>query len=272
MPFQSDKQRRYLWANEPEIAREWTDRYGALHGGIMHAAGRRGFPGGSGTPGGYDGGSGSSSSSSSSSSGGGGGRPPGGGDRRMTYTAPHVPHRDTGPTVKQALAEGKRKAALKAEIRRGQLEKDYVDKQRIMHDFGQRQLIGQQRRQEYKPSFWSRLRGGIGNLLQGAGNVFKYVNPMTLASGGANLMGEQGIARLLAALNIGKGATAFSNQNEIPDYNNLGLYTDRMNDDYVDEGRVGQDIRWNMPDNLSADAKGGIETLEDQMRRIFSIS
>ena len=35
MPFQSDKQRRYLWANEPEIAREWTDRYGAKQGGIM---------------------------------------------------------------------------------------------------------------------------------------------------------------------------------------------------------------------------------------------
>ena len=35
MPFQSDKQRRYLWANEPEIARDWTDRYGARGGGIM---------------------------------------------------------------------------------------------------------------------------------------------------------------------------------------------------------------------------------------------
>ena len=34
MPFQSEKQRRYLWANEPEIAREWTDRYGANQGGI----------------------------------------------------------------------------------------------------------------------------------------------------------------------------------------------------------------------------------------------
>ena len=34
MPFQSDKQRRYLWANEPEIAREWTNRYGANEGGI----------------------------------------------------------------------------------------------------------------------------------------------------------------------------------------------------------------------------------------------
>ena len=34
MPFQSEKQRRYLWANEPEIAREWTDRYGASQGGL----------------------------------------------------------------------------------------------------------------------------------------------------------------------------------------------------------------------------------------------
>ena len=29
MPFQSEKQRKYLWANEPEIAREWTDKYGS---------------------------------------------------------------------------------------------------------------------------------------------------------------------------------------------------------------------------------------------------
>jgi len=61
MPFQSEKQRRYLWANEPEIARDWTDTYGSrikkddggimrlnyIHGGITHPDGRRGFPGGS---------------------------------------------------------------------------------------------------------------------------------------------------------------------------------------------------------------------------------
>ena len=38
MPFQSEKQRKYLWANEPEIAREWTDKYGSrvkkANGGI----------------------------------------------------------------------------------------------------------------------------------------------------------------------------------------------------------------------------------------------
>jgi len=39
MPFKSEAQRRYLWANEPEIARDWADTYGskiqAADGGIM---------------------------------------------------------------------------------------------------------------------------------------------------------------------------------------------------------------------------------------------
>ena len=39
MPFKSEAQRRYLWANEPEIARDWTDTYGSRiqkrMGGIM---------------------------------------------------------------------------------------------------------------------------------------------------------------------------------------------------------------------------------------------
>ena len=39
MPFKSEAQRRYLWANEPEIARDWTDEYGSRiqkeNGGIM---------------------------------------------------------------------------------------------------------------------------------------------------------------------------------------------------------------------------------------------
>ncbi len=29
MPFKSEKQRKYLWANEPKIAKEWTQRYGS---------------------------------------------------------------------------------------------------------------------------------------------------------------------------------------------------------------------------------------------------
>jgi len=29
MPFKSDKQKRYLWAKEPEVTRKWTKKYGA---------------------------------------------------------------------------------------------------------------------------------------------------------------------------------------------------------------------------------------------------
>ena len=28
MPFRSEKQRRYLWAKEPAIAKRWTKKYG----------------------------------------------------------------------------------------------------------------------------------------------------------------------------------------------------------------------------------------------------
>ena len=43
MPFKSEKQRRYLWANEPEIARDWTETYGSRiqknNGGIISMQG-----------------------------------------------------------------------------------------------------------------------------------------------------------------------------------------------------------------------------------------
>ena len=43
MPFKSEAQRKYLWANEPEIARDWTDEYGsgiqAAHGGMIGSVG-----------------------------------------------------------------------------------------------------------------------------------------------------------------------------------------------------------------------------------------
>ena len=48
MPFQSEKQRRYLWANEPEIARDWADTYGSRvennMGGIMRTGFAMGSP------------------------------------------------------------------------------------------------------------------------------------------------------------------------------------------------------------------------------------
>ena len=46
MPFQSDKQKRWMYANEPKIAREWSDRYGAREGGgIMDWVGQGGNEG-----------------------------------------------------------------------------------------------------------------------------------------------------------------------------------------------------------------------------------
>ena len=29
MPFKSEKQRKFLWAKEPEIAKRWTKKYGS---------------------------------------------------------------------------------------------------------------------------------------------------------------------------------------------------------------------------------------------------
>jgi len=29
MPFRSEKQRAYLWAKEPKLARKWTEKYGS---------------------------------------------------------------------------------------------------------------------------------------------------------------------------------------------------------------------------------------------------
>ena len=49
MPFQSEKQRRYLQANEPKIAKEWTEEYGSKprphksKGGSVRTVRPRGF-------------------------------------------------------------------------------------------------------------------------------------------------------------------------------------------------------------------------------------
>ena len=47
MPFQSEKQRRYIWANEPEIARDWTETYGSRVENNMGGITRAGFAMGS---------------------------------------------------------------------------------------------------------------------------------------------------------------------------------------------------------------------------------
>jgi hypothetical protein len=38
MPFKSEAQRRFLWANEPALARRWTDEYGSTPRGKVAKA------------------------------------------------------------------------------------------------------------------------------------------------------------------------------------------------------------------------------------------
>ncbi len=38
MPFKSEKQRKYLWANEPEVARDWVNEESLASGGMLKKA------------------------------------------------------------------------------------------------------------------------------------------------------------------------------------------------------------------------------------------
>lgn len=47
MPFKSEAQRRYLWAREPKIAREWSHKYGTPKNLPMHKGPARRYKGAS---------------------------------------------------------------------------------------------------------------------------------------------------------------------------------------------------------------------------------
>jgi hypothetical protein len=176
MPFQSEKQRRYLWANEPEIARDWTDTYGS---GIAKALGGRiGFRRGtSGAPGGGDPGMTSDSSGAGQTHSGGGEGPQG----------PINIHADTRPVInQQKIADDlNRQNQMRDLINRQQQEKDYRDVRHVAHDFGNYGLQGQQKINEYQPTFGQRFKTGIGNLFSGLGgglrNLAGFVNPLAFA-------------------------------------------------------------------------------------------
>tara|TARA_R100000963_G_C4593675_1_gene69962 strand:- start:43 stop:234 length:192 start_codon:yes stop_codon:yes gene_type:complete len=44
MPFKSEKQKKYLWKNHPEIAKKWTKRYGSKKTGGLSGGVRFGPP------------------------------------------------------------------------------------------------------------------------------------------------------------------------------------------------------------------------------------
>ena len=156
MPFQSEKQKRYLWANEPEIAREWTDRYGANQGGLTRT---RFFTGAQ-----KDTASGKSMSPGTSASGGtrghGGGHHGGGDHRRpTTYTKPKT-KTFTGPS----RGDGIGSQTFNKNLRTLQKQQQY-----------------QQGAYQRAHPFLSKIKSGLGSLGRGIGHVARNFNPVSLA-------------------------------------------------------------------------------------------
>jgi hypothetical protein len=134
MPFQSEKQRRYLWANEPEIARDWTDTYGS---GIAKALGGRiGLYQGGGPHGG-------SSSSSRSSSGPG---PGGQGARGQATQNPGVPS-GPGPGGQGVRGQATQNPGITPTRSRIQNERQEDFRKKQMADL----LARQQAEKDYNP-------------------------------------------------------------------------------------------------------------------------
>ena len=170
MPFQSEAQRRYLWANEPEIARDWTDTYGS---GIAKALGGRiGFYRGSSSssrsssgpgPGGQSSDRGGSLSGRGRSAPSGGGGHHSGGDHRgpTTYTPP-----------KQLTV-----TRPSHHIGAGDISQNYNKNLRNL----QRQQEYQQGAYQRAHPFLSKIKSGLGSLGRGIGHVARNFNPLSLA-------------------------------------------------------------------------------------------
>jgi len=218
MPFQSEKQRRYLWANEPEIARDWTDTYGS---GIAKALGGRiGLRRGSGPGPGGQGARGQATQNPGRSA------PSGPGPDRHPPAQP-VAH-TVAPTaqyddrIQRIAAQNQRTAALRGRA----------------SDQGFHQFLTP-RTNYQKPTFGMRLRGGLGALGRGIGHVARNFNPLSFAF-------ENPLMKLLAARYGGTNIKDFFQRNnqddEEIDYNQLGLYTDRIGDAIGPGKRVGEGI------------------------------
>jgi|TARA_E500000305_G_scaffold378_1_gene272 hypothetical protein len=165
MPFKSEKQRRYLWANEPEIARDWTDTYGS---GIHKALGGRiGFYRGSdrhaGTGGRRSSGmdmSGATHKGGTTGSGLGGGHHGGGEWSGPTYSAPPTVT-VSGPNVH---GEGIGSQTFNQNLRTLQKQQQY-----------------QQGAYQRAHPFLSKIQSGLGSLGRGIGNIARNFNPISFA-------------------------------------------------------------------------------------------
>ena len=173
MPFQSEKQRRYLWANEPEIARDWTDTYGS---GIAKALGGRiGFYRGS--PHSSGRGPGPGGQSSASNRGRDPGPGPGGqsGDRGGSLgSGPHG-----GEWSGPSYSPPKQLTVTRPSqhIGAGDTFQNYNKNLRNL----QRQQEYQQGAYQRAHPFLSKIRSGLGSLGRGIGHVARNFNPVSLA-------------------------------------------------------------------------------------------
>jgi len=260
MPFQSEKQRRYLWANEPEIARDWTDTYGS---GIAKALGGRiGFWNGSGNirqqphqprdllvqnnpygtrpryqppgRGGSSGGPPSQGGGSPSGGGGGGGAHDRGGrqhqataTRQVAATRARDRHPPAPTRSPRPHGGGKDDGGWTRpfESPTNPLGKTPAQRNRELSILG-----GSDYGQFYRPpplierpTFGMRLRSGLGALGRGIGNMAMMFNPYSAA------LGLAGKARLGSMFNIG---SRYANQggnflNEWRQYDNLMDYLNR---------------------------------------------
>ena len=202
MPFKSEAQRKYLWANEPEIARDWTDTYGS---GIQAAQGGRiGLRRGSGPGPGGQGARGQATQNPGRSA------PSGPGPDR--HPPAQTPAHTVAPTaqyddrIQRIAAQNQRTAALRD----------------TASDQGFHQFLTP-RTNYQKPTFGMRLRSGLGSLGRGLGNMAMMFNPYSAA------LGLAGKARLGTMFNIG---SRYANQgdnwlNEFRQYDTLMDYINR---------------------------------------------
>ena len=173
MPFQSEKQRKYLWANEPEIARDWTDTYGS---GIKAAQGGRiGFYRGS--PHSNDRGPGPGGQSSASNRGRDPGPGVGGqsGDRGGSLST-GSPHSGSwsGPTYSKPET---------VKFEGPNIHREGIGSQTFNKNLRTLALQNQYRQGAYQRAhpFLSKVKSGLGSLGRGIGHVARNFNPLSLA-------------------------------------------------------------------------------------------
>ena len=172
MPFKSEKQRKYLWANEPEIARDWTDTYGSkiqaaqggrigFYRGSPHSSGRGPGPGGQSSASNRGRDPGPGPGGQSGDRGGSLGSGPHGGE----WSGPSYSKPDTvtvaGPNVH---GEGIGSQTFNKNLRNLQRQQQY-----------------QQGAYQRAHPFLSKVKSGLGSLGRGIGHVARNFNPVSLA-------------------------------------------------------------------------------------------